>query len=509
MHNFNLQLYVKAGAMREAQDLFNEMAERTLISWTILMSGYAKHGYAHETLVMFLDMLCDTSDRSVSPDPYVYSIVLRACTAEENSSLGRATHGYMLKSGCEIDDFVENALVNMYASGSLLDDAVIVFSSIKNPDLVAWSSMISAHVRNGFNEEGLHVFFDMMTKGVNPDAFAFAMATKACSNLGDEDTGKQIHGYSIKTGFMSYMFLNNSLMDFYAQCGNLEMMRQIFDRMLDSDLVSWNTLIMGYVLNLHHREAVDAFRVLMGEIHHFDDFTLAGILKAITGLRNLNHGKEVHAHTIRSGLDSDQYAMSSLLDMYIECTDSKSPNAILPKLLGFLRGESESTSYMIPSLLKWCSLRSDIRNGEILHSLVIKHNFYCDPIIVCSLIDMYSKCGQLEASMKVFYEVEDAGTAPWSTLLSGYVSNGLFKETLMLFQRMQLDGVQSNEYTFTSIILACIALSEFSKVMEVHGRVIRMGYGSNVSVVNALGRCYSEIRELKQCSGISVEGEDN
>ncbi|KAL5765542.1 hypothetical protein ACOSP7_016159 [Xanthoceras sorbifolium] len=505
--NFYLQLHVNAGAMQEASNLFNRMPERTLISWTILLSGYAKHGPFNETLMLFVDMLCYGL---VCPDAFVYAVVLRACAEVKDLSFGCGIHAHVLKRGPGVfDGFVDNALVNMYASCGSLDDAVVVFQGIGSPDLVGWSSMLSGYVKNGFEEEGLRVFLEMICCGVELDAFVFSVAIKGCANLEYLEFGKQIHCHMIKLGFGCCLFLGNSLMDIYAKCGYSEGMKQVFSGMCEKDLISWNTLIMGYVHNSLYVEALRVFRVLIEEVSECDDFTITSSLKAITSLGNLDLGREIHGYIIKVGLESNQYVAGSLLNMYIECANHETLNqrARVPLKLYNYYGGRKFDGYFIASMLKWCSLQSDLETGEVLHSLILKLNLNSDAYVMSSLIDMYSKCGISEAALRVFLRVKEPEIATWSALISGFCLNGWYAEALELFQKMQFDFVEANEFTFTSVLLACLALEDLQKGREMHCKILRSGFGSNVSVVNTLISLYSELwhhkQALKLCSLVS------
>lgn len=492
--------------MHEASKFFDGMPEKTLISWTILMSGYAKHGPVCVTLMLFIDMMYNGL---VRPDAFVYSVVLRACAEVKGLSFGCGIHAHVLKRGDVADGVVENALVNMYASCGNLSDAAAVFVGIKRPDLVAWSSLLSGYVKNGIEEEGLKIFLEMICGGVELDAFALSMAIKGCGNLEDLHFGKQIHCCMIKMGFGRHLFLEDSLMDFYAKCGDVEGLRLVFDGMYEKDLVSWNTLIMGYVHNLFYLEALEVFRVLMEEVSVCDDFTIASILKAITCLGNVDLGREVHGYIIRVGLESNHYVIGSLLDMYIECVNHETliqrENTPL-KLCNFFEGE-KLNGYLVASMLKWCSLQSNLETGEVFHSLIIKLNLNSDPYVISSLIDMYSKCGISEAALRVFQRVKDPGVAAWSALISGFCLNGWYAEALRIFQKMHFDYSEANEFTFTSALLACLALDDLRKGRELHCKILRTGYGSNVSVINMLICLYLELWHHKQalrlCSLIS------
>ncbi|KAG4138086.1 hypothetical protein ERO13_D07G112600v2 [Gossypium hirsutum] len=510
--NLHLQLYINAGFMQEARDLFDSMPERTLISWTILMSGYAKHGPSTEALALFKEMLStgDNHKTRLRPDSYVYAVVLRSCGEMRELGFGKGVHGQVLKKGeAFLDGFLENSLVNMYSSCGQLEDAVLIFDGIEKPGLVAWSSMLSAYVKNGFEKEGLSVFLDMVSKGIKLDAFVFSMVIKACSNLEELNLGIQVHGLMVKKGFGkgSCLFLDNSLMDFYAKCKDLKGLRKVFDQLHEKDLVSWNTLIMGYVHNFYYFEALRNFRVLMHDICYCDDFTITSILKAISSLHDMGYGRQVHGYIVRTGLASNSYVMCSLLDMYIECIEHESweqwEKVPLKVYAGLERGEANEC-IIIASMLKWCSLLSNLDAGKVFHSLANKLAVDSDPYVISALIDMYSKCGVPEAALRVFERVENPGTVTWSALISGLSWNGWFVEALTCFNKMQLNGIEANEFTLTSVILACVALGDLRKGRELHCKILKTCYESNVSIVNMLINLYSELSDhqqaLKLCS---------
>ncbi|XP_043712625.1 pentatricopeptide repeat-containing protein At5g04780, mitochondrial-like [Telopea speciosissima] len=512
LFNMCLQLYVGAGLMNEAQSLFDEMPERTLISWTILISGYTRHGPAVETLMIFQNMIQDASYTLLKPDSFVFATVLRACAAAKNLIYGRQVHCRILKTDGIMDSFVENALVTMYASCGSLQDSSLAFSCILWPNLVSWSSMLSGYTQNGLDEEGLSLFCDMIRAGIQPDAFALSMAIGACAKLSCLDFGMQVHCFIIKIDFASSLFMHNSLIDFYASCGNMDLSRQVFDNMPTRDLVSWNTIISGYVHNTHNHEVLNLFQTLMHELSNCDEFTLASMLQAITGLESSNFGREIHGYILRAGFESDLYLISSLLNMYTECFDLNGlddMDGIVPRIFKVHIKQGGLDEFIIASILKWCSLQSDHRIGQMFHSHIIKLDLKADPYVISSLIDMYSKCGMILAAQRVFVRLKDPGTVTWSAIIAGYRWNGYFQEALKLFREMQLTGAKANEYTYTSVLLACLDLMDVKIGKELHCKILRTGYGSNVSVVNTLIKLYSEVwhhqQALKLCTLIPVD----
>ncbi|XP_073099888.1 pentatricopeptide repeat-containing protein At2g03880, mitochondrial-like [Elaeis guineensis] len=506
-----LHEYTRAGRMREARALFNAMPDKTLVSWTILMSGYTLHGHAIEAMSLFRQMLRLPSDDTLQPDPFVFSVVLRACASIGSVDLGREIHCSILKL-CYMEDlFVANALVTMYASCGSVQYSARVFWGIHQPDLVSWSSMLSGYVKNGHYEEALRLFSEMAQAGVQFDAFVLSIVLKASANLGCTNFGIQIHSCMVKMGLDSCLFLENCLMEFYGRAGELGIMRQVFDKMLEKDLVSWNTIITCCTHNFYNEEALMLFRALIGEGSECDEFTLGSTLQAVASLKALNHGKEIHGYVIRAGFESDSHVNSALLDMYIKCIDHETSdyrsNMVPRKIFRSLQSMgAEFDEFIMASILKSCAMQKDLETGKMIHACIMKLEIKLDAYVISSLIDMYAKCGILEASLRVFEGTKKWTTVPWSAIIAAHCWNGHFLEALRFFRKMQLDQVNANEFTYTSVLLACTALGSLRRGKEIHCHIIRNGYESNVSVVNSLINLYSGLSKpqqaLKLCSTI-------
>ncbi|KAL5717091.1 hypothetical protein ACHQM5_010163 [Ranunculus cassubicifolius] len=504
--NLYLHLYASFGLMHAAEQLFDEMPQRTLISWTILMSGYTRHGMGNETLGAFQSMLESHGNMSLSlqPDSFVYAIVLRACTAMSNLEYGRQLHCRILKSEGVIDSYVENALVSMYAKCGCVSDAASVYDRIVTPDLVSWSSMLSGFVQNGEDEEGLRLFGEMIRSGIRPDVTVFSMAIGASANLRCLQSGTQLHCYVCKAGFASSLFLVNTLMNFYIRCADLGSSLKIFSMMSERNLVSSNTIIKGYVQNHLYHEALNLFRALLNEGFICDDFTLISILQAVTCLGALDAGREIHGYIIRRpGLESDFRLISALLDMYIDCMDfnRSSPMIHVPlKIYIYSRGVHDE--FIIASLLKWCSLQLDLEIGKVLHSQIIKLDLLSDSYVVSSLMDMYSKCEIPKAAKRIFERIEYKSMVIWAVIISGFCSNGWFDGALNLFCRMLFERIEVNEYVYTSVLTACLGLGDLRKAKEIHGNIIRTGYATNLSILNTLVNLYSKLCHPRQALGL-------
>ena len=121
-----------------------------------------------------------------------------------------------------------NHLVNLYSKCLAFDSARKLLDESPEPDLVAWSTLISGYAKNGLGKEALLAFIEMHSLGIRCKEFTFPSFLKACSMKKDIIGGKQIHGIVILTGFQNDVFVANTLVDLYAKCGEFFLFKEAF-----------------------------------------------------------------------------------------------------------------------------------------------------------------------------------------------------------------------------------------------------------------------------------------
>ena len=138
---------------------------------------------------------------------------------------------------------------------------------------------------------------------------------KYIDNRSLED-GRRVNQHMIDSRFDPGIILSNHLINMYAKCGSVENARQVFERMLERNLVSWNIMIAGYSKNGYYEEAMDLFGLMHRTGVKPREFTLAIILGVCVNLGVVNRGRELHAHIAKTGFQSDFYVGCSLVTMY-------------------------------------------------------------------------------------------------------------------------------------------------------------------------------------------------
>ncbi|KAH9326421.1 hypothetical protein KI387_006599, partial [Taxus chinensis] len=310
-----IDMYGKCGSIDFARSFFDQMPSKNVVSWNVMIAGYAQNGHSDEALALFYQMLLE----GTKADSATMVNVLPACSLIGARLQGRALHGYIIKSGFEQDVFVGTVLVDMYVKCESLDIARPLFDKMIEKNVVSWNAMIAGYARIGNAGEALTLYNQMQLEDVMPDPATMVSVVQACAALRDLQQGKWIHNYVVENGFDSDVILETALIDMYAKCGRIEFAYQLFENMSERNVVAWNAMIAGYAHNGYANETLVFFNQMQLEKMKPTLATMVSVLPACAHLAALQHGKCIHGYIIRNAFELYVSVGNSLIDMYSKC----------------------------------------------------------------------------------------------------------------------------------------------------------------------------------------------
>ncbi|GLT71578.1 hypothetical protein SLA2020_435870 [Shorea laevis] len=182
--NSILDMYCRCGCLSEANQYFNEMSQKDLITWNTLIAGYERLD-SSESLRVFLEMELE----GFVPNCFTFSSVTAACANLAMLNCGQQVHGSIIHRGFEGNPELANALIDMYAKCGSIANARKIFSEMTHRDLVSWTSMMIGYGAHGYGREAIELFDEMIRSGIKPDRIVFVAVLSACSHAGLVDEG--------------------------------------------------------------------------------------------------------------------------------------------------------------------------------------------------------------------------------------------------------------------------------------------------------------------------------
>jgi pentatricopeptide repeat protein len=134
----------------------------------------------------------------------------------------------------------------LYVTCNSLVDAHLLFDEISNRNIFCWNAILRGYTKNGMFEETLRLYHQILKDGIKPDHFTFPYVLKACGDMLALEDGLEVHDLVVSCGIESEILVGSALIDMFAKCGSIGDTRQMFDKISQRDLVSWNTIIFGY-----------------------------------------------------------------------------------------------------------------------------------------------------------------------------------------------------------------------------------------------------------------------
>ncbi|XP_043723416.1 pentatricopeptide repeat-containing protein At3g28660-like [Telopea speciosissima] len=240
-----VRFYVDSGFLNDARKVFDEIPNRDVIQWNVLMNGYLRLGFASEALEVFRSMLLS----GIVPDEFCMATALTACAQSGALQQGMWIHEYIKKrKGFTVDVFVGTALVDMYAKCGFIDKAVEAFEEMPRRNVFSWAAMIGGFAVHGFAREALHCLQRMQEEdGLRPDGIVLLGVLTACTHAGLQEEGRllldsmdAVYGVAPKHEHYS------CTVDLLCRAGRLDEALELIKRMPMKPVASvWGSLLSG------------------------------------------------------------------------------------------------------------------------------------------------------------------------------------------------------------------------------------------------------------------------
>lgn len=471
-----INFYAKFRCVSSAQKVFDIMPDRNVVPWTAIIGCYSRLGDANMVFSVYNEM------RRQGIRPSSVTLLSMLSGAPELNHV-QCLHGCTVLYGFESDIALANSILNVYGKCGSIEDAKDLFKFMDHRDMISWNSLISGYAQIGDISEVLQLLDRMRIEGMEPDQQTFGSLVSVTATQSNLEWGKLVHGKVLKAGFYLDAHVETSLIAMYLKCGNIDNAFRIFEQTTDKDVVLWTAMISGLVQNDCADEALTVFFEMLKSRVKPSTATIASALAACAQQDSYDLGTSIHGYILRQGMTLDIPAQNSLVNMYSKCShldqscavfdrmakrDLVSWNAIVAghaqnghifKALS-LFNEMRTTlqrpdSITVVSLLQGCASTGALNQGKWIHNFVIRSCLRPCILVDTALVDMYSKCGDLDAAQKCFDGMAQHDLVSWSIIISGYGCHGKGETALRMYSEFLRTGIEPNHVIFLSVLSTC------------------------------------------------------
>ncbi|XP_047949878.1 pentatricopeptide repeat-containing protein At5g19020, mitochondrial-like [Salvia hispanica] len=344
--NVMLNGYLKGGLVDLARDLFDEIPWKDIFSWCTMIGGYLQVGRLAEALALYCEMRHTIDSR---PGYFILVHIVSTCAQATRLLEGQQFHALALKMGMTFHDFMHVTLIHLYAAcqqvelayllfqegtkddipcwnaiiaglmrNGIVNEAVRLFSIMSRRDVFSWSSMISGYTQNGKHSLAIEVFHEMVGKGFKPNEITMVSVFSAISGLYALKEGRWAHQFIRCNSIPINDNLSEAIIDMYAKCGSIDSALEVFDQIRDKtrNITPWNAIIYGLAMHGKAEVSLRIFADLQSQKIKPDSITLNGVLSACCHAGLVEEGKS-HFRSMRAtyGLEPNIKHYGCMVDL--------------------------------------------------------------------------------------------------------------------------------------------------------------------------------------------------
>ncbi|KAF3442514.1 hypothetical protein FNV43_RR16430 [Rhamnella rubrinervis] len=388
----------KDGKLFEARKLFDEMPDKDVVTWTLVITWYIRCGMIEEARRLF--------DRVDSKK----NVITWTAMVNGYIRLKRINEAERLFLEMPVKNVISwNTMIDGYAQNGQLGLALDLFESMPEKNVVSWNTIITALAQCRRMDHAQRLFDEMPER----DVISWTTMVAGLSRNGRIDEARLLFNRMPVRNVVSW----NAMITGYTQNMRLDEAFELFERMPERDMPSWNTMITGFIQNAELKRAWELFNAMP---------------------------------------QKNAISWTTMITGYIQDGQNEEALKIFSKMVAADGVKPNQGTFV--SILSACSNLAGLSEGQQIHQMISKIVLYhSSAFLVSALINMYSKCGELGSARKMF---DDGLTSrrdliSWNGMIAAYAHHGCGIEAINLFEEMRKSGFKPDDVTYVGLLSAC------------------------------------------------------
>ncbi|GAB4848571.1 hypothetical protein Ancab_003277 [Ancistrocladus abbreviatus] len=397
-----------------------------------------------------------------------------------------------------------------------------IFKSTPSPNVFVYTSMLKFHFQLGAYHDVVALFLKMQEGVVRPDVFVYPILIKSAGK-----SPVELHAYVLKLGCVNDHFVRNAIMDMYAKFGPIEVARELFDEMPERPVADWNSMISGYWKWGLHAKALELFDLMPER----NVVTWTAMVTGCSKIKDLEGARRY----FDAMPEKTVVSWNAMLSGYAQNGSDEAALRLFDEMLN-ARVQPDETTWV--TVISVCSSRGDPCFAQALVETINEKRIRLNCFVKTALLDMYAKCGNLEAARGIFDELgvhknsvtwnamisayarvgdlaaarELFDTIPmknvisWNSMVAGYAQNGQSALAIELFKEMvENSDPMPDEVTMVTVLSACGHLGALEMGNWIVNFISEAQIDLSISGYNALIFMYSKCGSMKDAKRIFQE----
>ncbi|KAJ8758487.1 hypothetical protein K2173_000208 [Erythroxylum novogranatense] len=344
-----IDFYSCRGELGAAYGAFVQMPEKNVVAWTSIINGYIACRDIKTAEFLF--------NLAPERDVVLWNIMISGYIEANDMVTARRLFDKMPNK----DVMSWNTVLNGYADSGDVEAFERLFEEMPERNIFSWNGLIGGYANNGRFSQVLSTFKRMLVDGdVVPNHATLVSVLSTCARLGALDLGMWVHLYAEGFGYKTNVYVANALVDMYAKCGIIDKAVDVFQRMDEKDLISWNTIINGLAVHGRGADALSFFSQMLNAGENPDGITYIGVLSACSHMGLVQDGFSYFQ------MMADSHSIVPQIEHYGCMVDLLARAGLLNQAVDFvMKMPLEADAVIWTSLLGACRVYKNVELAEM------------------------------------------------------------------------------------------------------------------------------------------------
>ncbi|CAK9180722.1 unnamed protein product [Ilex paraguariensis] len=187
-----VDMYAKCGCIECSYEVFRNMPQKDVVTWGVIISGFAMHGQALKCFKLFQEMV----DNGTHPNDVIFVAILTACSFAGHVELGhryfdQMVHYYGIRPsiehyGCMVD--------LLGRAGRLTEAEELISSMLEKPNSAIWGALLNACRIHKDVKRGEHAF-KQLTELEPTSGERYKLAAHLFADVGEREDANELRKF--------------------------------------------------------------------------------------------------------------------------------------------------------------------------------------------------------------------------------------------------------------------------------------------------------------------------
>ncbi|KAJ0036078.1 hypothetical protein Pint_25482 [Pistacia integerrima] len=355
----------------------------------------------------------------------------------------RQIHAQILRHKLFPNSRITTQLISASSLLKSVHYSLSIFNHFTPKNSHVFNALIRGLAESSCFQSSISHFIYMFSLGVKPIRLTYPFVLKSAASLCLGDLGRALHGVVVKVGVEFDTFVRVCLVDMYVKVEELGSGFKVFDESPGEINLLWNVLINGCSKVGDMGKAVELFEAMpernLGSWNSLiNGFMRSGDLERASVLFERMPEKNVVSWTTMVSGYSQNGEHVKALAMFFWMLEEG------------VKANDHSVVTALSASAKVGALEAGLR----IHNYISRNGFRLNVAIGNALVDMYAKCGNIEAASLVFDETKEKDIVTWTAMIWGWAIHGHFERAIQCFKEMMYSGIKPDGIVFLAILTA-------------------------------------------------------